>query len=257
MGVRGLWDILEATAHPVKLEALAKKKLAVDASIWIYHFLKAVRDKEGHALKSSHVVGFFRRICKLLYFGIQPVFVFDGGAPILKRQTIARRKQNRAERKLNKNNNKPLATAEEYEKELRELREQHKKDVRDADEVNAIMILECQELLRAFGIPYVVAPMEAEAQCAELLRLGLVEGVVTDDSDAFLFGATKVYKNMFSQSKFVECYYAADIERNLGLDQKKLIALAHVLGSDYAEGLPGVGPVIATELLAEFYSEDE
>ncbi|RPB01698.1 hypothetical protein L873DRAFT_1675192 [Choiromyces venosus 120613-1] len=99
MGVTGLWTIANPCARPVKLESLARKRLAVDASIWIYQFLKAVRDKEGHALQSSHVVGFFRRICKLLFFGIKPVFVFDGGAPPLKRQTIAGRKARREGRK--------------------------------------------------------------------------------------------------------------------------------------------------------------
>ncbi|KAG9611879.1 PIN domain-like protein, partial [Aureobasidium melanogenum] len=64
-----------------------------------YQFLKAVRDKDGNALRNSHVVGFFRRICKLLYFGIKPVFVFDGGAPALKRATINARKQRREGRR--------------------------------------------------------------------------------------------------------------------------------------------------------------
>ena len=92
MGVTGLWNVVHPCARPIKIETLNKKRLAVDASIWIYQFLKAVRDKEGNALRNSHVVGFFRRICKLLYLGIKPVFVFDGGAPMLKRQTIAARK---------------------------------------------------------------------------------------------------------------------------------------------------------------------
>src|SRR4051794_10776292 len=99
MGVTGLWIVLQPCARPIKLETLNKKRLAVDASIWIYQFLKAVRDKEGNALQSSHVVGFFRRICKLLYFGIKPVFVFDGDAPALKRQTIAGRKRKREGRR--------------------------------------------------------------------------------------------------------------------------------------------------------------
>ena len=99
MGVTGLWTVVQPCARPIKIETLNKKRLAVDASIWIYQFLKAVRDKEGNALRNSHVVGFFRRICKLLFFGIKPVFVFDGGAPILKRQTVSGRKARREGRR--------------------------------------------------------------------------------------------------------------------------------------------------------------
>ena len=140
----------------------------------------------------------------------------------------------------------------EYEKELKQLRNQQKKDRRDADEVTHIMVQECQQLLRLFGLPYVTAPMEAEAQCAELVRLGLVDGIVTDDSDCFLFGGTRIYKNMFNQAKFVECYLASDLEKEFDLTRDKLIAVAQLLGSDYTEGLPGVGPVTALEILSEF-----
>ena len=98
--------------------------------------------------------------------------------------------------------------------------------------------------------------MEAEAQCAELASLNLVDGVITDDSDVFLFGAQRVYKNMFNQSKTVECFLLSDLSRELGLDRDTLIRLAYLLGSDYTEGLPGVGPVVAMELLKEFPGRD-
>ena len=142
--------------------------------------------------------------------------------------------------------------AEEYERELRQLRNQQKKDRRDADEVTHVMVTECQQLLKLFGLPYITAPMEAEAQCAELVSLGLVDGIVTDDSDIFLFGGTRVYKNMFNQAKFVECYLTSDLEKEYSLDRQKLIGVAHLLGSDYTEGIPSVGPVTALEILSEF-----
>ncbi|MCJ1325302.1 DNA repair protein rad2 [Thelotrema lepadinum] len=145
-------------------------------------------------------------------------------------------------------------TAEDYERELKQLRNQQKKDRRDADEVTQIMITECQQLLKLFGLPYITAPMEAEAQCAELVSLGLVDGIVTDDSDIFLFGGTRVYKNMFNQAKFVECYLASDLEKEYSLTREKIIQVAHLLGSDYTEGLPHVGPVTAMEILSEFPS---
>ena len=154
------------------------------------------------------------------------------------------------------NNKSAQENQETYERELRALRSQQQKDRRDADEVTHIMITECQALLRLFGLPYITAPMEAEAQCAELVRLGLVDGIVTDDSDIFLFGGTRVYKNMFNSNKFVECYLCADLEKELSLSRNQLISIAHLLGSDYTEGLPGVGPVTAVEILSEFPSQN-
>ncbi|KAL6904659.1 hypothetical protein GGI43DRAFT_397771 [Trichoderma evansii] len=154
------------------------------------------------------------------------------------------------------NNKSTEQNREIYERELRALRSQQKKDRRDADEVTQTMITECQALLRLFGIPYITAPMEAEAQCAELVRLNMVDGIVTDDSDTFLFGGTRVYKNMFNSNKFVECYVGSDLDKEMSLSREQLISLAQLLGSDYTEGLPGVGPVTAVEILSEFPGQD-
>ncbi|KAL2315891.1 DNA repair protein rad13 [Schizosaccharomyces pombe] len=141
---------------------------------------------------------------------------------------------------------------EAFEKRLKELKNQKRSEKRDADEVTQVMIKECQELLRLFGLPYIVAPQEAEAQCSKLLELKLVDGIVTDDSDVFLFGGTRVYRNMFNQNKFVELYLMDDMKREFNVNQMDLIKLAHLLGSDYTMGLSRVGPVLALEILHEF-----
>lgn len=47
-----------------------------------------MKDKEGRTLNNAHILGFLRRINKLLFHGIKPVFVFDGVSPALKRNTI-------------------------------------------------------------------------------------------------------------------------------------------------------------------------
>jgi len=111
---------------------------------------------------------------------------------------------------------------------------------------------EVMELLQLFGVPFIVAPMEAEAQCAELERLGLVEGVVSDDADAFLFGAQRVYKNIFDQAKYVEAYLLRDAELELGIGRHEMISMALLLGSDYTDGVKGVGIVNAMEVVEAF-----
>ncbi|XP_043927188.1 DNA excision repair protein ERCC-5-like [Protopterus annectens] len=132
------------------------------------------------------------------------------------------------------------------------LQHQKQQQERIAATVTGQMYLECQELLRLFGIPYIVAPMEAEAQCAFLDLTDQTAGTITDDSDIWLFGARHVYKNFFSQNKYVEYYQFVDFHNQLGLDRRKLINLAYLLGSDYTEGIPGVGFVTAMEILNEF-----
>jgi 5'-3' exonuclease len=81
--------------------------------------------------------------------------------------------------------------------------------------VPAVTIL-LQELLRLFGIPYIDAPMEAEAQCAILDLTDQTSGTITDDSDIWLFGARHVYKNFFNKNKFVEYYQYVDFHNQLG-----------------------------------------
>ncbi|KAM9246777.1 DNA excision repair protein ERCC-5-like [Leptosomus discolor] len=132
------------------------------------------------------------------------------------------------------------------------LQAQKQQQERVAASVTGQMFLESQELLRLFGIPYIEAPMEAEAQCAILDLTDQTSGTITDDSDVWLFGARHVYKNFFSQNKHVEYYQYVDFQNQLGLDRSKLINLAYLLGSDYTEGIPNVGFVTAMEILNEF-----
>ncbi|KAI0065313.1 PIN domain-like protein [Artomyces pyxidatus] len=148
------------------------------------------------------------------------------------------------------------AVRREIDEEIKTLNEQKKVAMRDSEDITQQMISQIMVMLRLFGIPYITAPMEAEAQCAALVQLGLVEGIITDDSDVFLFGGQRVFKNMFNQSKTVECFLLSDLARELGLEREKLIQLAYLLGSDYTEGLPGVGKVVAMELLKEFPGSD-
>ena len=79
---------MQAYSGNGSLETMEGRVMAIDSSIWIYQFQATMRDKEGRGLANAHVVGVMRRICKLLFYGIKPVFVFDGGAPALKRATI-------------------------------------------------------------------------------------------------------------------------------------------------------------------------
>ncbi|KAJ7319809.1 hypothetical protein JRQ81_019320 [Phrynocephalus forsythii] len=93
MGVQGLWKLLESSGRPISPETLEGKILAVDISIWLNQAIKGARDRRGNSIHSAHLLTLFHRLCKLLFFRIRPVFVFDGEAPLLKRQTLVKRRQ--------------------------------------------------------------------------------------------------------------------------------------------------------------------
>ncbi|CAJ2669787.1 DNA repair protein UVH3 isoform X4 [Trifolium pratense] len=142
------------------------------------------------------------------------------------------------------------------DREYISLENEQRKFERNAESVHGELFTECQELLQMFGLPYIIAPMEAEAQCAYLELSKQVDGVVTDDSDVLLFGARSVYKNIFDDRKYVEAYLLEDIEKELGLTREKLIRMALLLGSDYTEGVSGIGIVNAIEVINAFPEED-
>lgn len=149
----------------------------------------------------------------------------------------------------------------ELKGQLEDEQEELAKDIgkleRQATNISDQIRTDAQELLRLFGIPYIVAPMEAEAQCAYLEQIKLTNGTITDDSDIWLFGGQCVYKNFFNQNKKVLQFRSCDIQHHFKLSRNQLIQLALLVGSDYTTGVTGVGPVTALEILAAFPADGD
>lgn len=69
-------------------------------------------------------------------------------------------------------------------------------------------------------------------------------------SDAFLFGARTVYRDIcLGDSGHVVCYEMDDIERQLGFGRNSMITLALLLGSDYSQGVYGMGRDSACQIV--------
>lgn len=87
MGVKGLWKILNGTQRVITdLSHLKSKTIAIDASIWMYKYAKVMSSKSAQSVLFGVM---FKKLCKLIYAGIIPVFVFDGASvPELKRRAL-------------------------------------------------------------------------------------------------------------------------------------------------------------------------
>ena len=94
------------------------------------------------------------------------------------------------------------------------------------------------------------APGEAEAELAELNQLGDIDLIITEDSDAFVFGSECVVRTDGLGSDTIALYSADAIENcdSVGFTRSGLILIALLVGGDYDSGIQGVGPSIARGL---------
>jgi flap endonuclease-1 len=162
----------------------------------IYSFLIAVRS-DGQQLMSesgettSHLMGLFYRTLRMVDNGIKPLYVFDGAPPKLKSGELAKRFQRKSEAQAAHEEAKETGTAEDVEKFAR-------RGVRVTREHNE----ECRRLLKYMGIPYIVAPTEAEAQCAVLARAGKVYAAASEDMDTLTFDTPVLLRKLtFSEQR--------------------------------------------------------
>ena len=69
----------------------------------------------------------------------------------------------------------------------------------DAIDVSPDVAYKLIQELKQRGIKFIVAPYEADAQLAYLSRTGIVDFIITEDSDLLAFGAKKIlYKLDFA-----------------------------------------------------------
>ncbi|KII65877.1 DNA repair protein RAD2 [Thelohanellus kitauei] len=147
---------------------------------------------------------------------------------------------------------------------LNNLLEEFNKTHSQVSNVPRDLYIECLCLISLFGMSYLVAPGEAEAQCVALQKLGLCDFVSSEDSDSFLFGSTKLIRGLFDirvkksklQSNHVELFDADDIKSVLGLDNDDLISMGILAGCDYFDGIKGVGISNAYKIVKEFHGRN-
>ncbi|HME51608.1 MAG TPA: flap endonuclease-1 [Candidatus Lokiarchaeia archaeon] len=255
MGVK----ITEIVAGAKKLPAItdfAGKKIAIDAFNWLYQFLAPIRladgsllqDKEGKS--TSHLSGFFYRNVFLLENRIKPVYVFDGVPSELKSETIRQRVTIREEAKKKSEAAKEageMAAARRY--------------ATASSQIEPHMIPDCKRLFELMGIPYIEAPSEGEAQATHMVNKNDVFIVASQDYDCFLFGARTLLRNLTQQEKRtirgkvykieMESYLLDDVLQQLEITQSQLVDLGILTGTDFNDGIHGVGQKTALKLIKE------
>lgn len=230
----------------IELGSLTGRIIAIDAFNWIYQFLTTIRLADGSPLTdkngkvTSHLNGLFYRSMSLLNANVIPWFIFDGAYPKFKRNTNMERQ-------------KAKEHAEKLAKEA-ETEEERAMYLRRTARIDDYIISSSKELLGLLGIPTYQAPAEGEAQAARFNKDSLAYAVASQDYDTILFGGEKIIRNLNITNKKKamgkgvmvdvkpEIIEAKTLFSTLGINREQLIALALMMGTDYNDGVNGIGP---------------
>ncbi|KAF3992127.1 hypothetical protein FT663_01262 [Candidozyma haemuli var. vulneris] len=231
------------------MKTLFGRKVAIDASMCLYQYLIAVRQQDGQQLTSedgettSHLSGMFYRTVRMVENGMKPMYVFDGKPPVLKGGELEKRMLKKQEALSKLEEIKETGTVEE-------LLKHEKRTVRASRQQNE----EAQKLLELMGIPYMIAPSEAEAQCAALAKGGKVFAAASEDMDTLCYEPPFLLRHLTvaeARKMPVDQIEYSEVLKGLDMDRSTFVDLCILLGCDYCETIKGVGPVTAFKLIKE------
>jgi flap endonuclease-1 len=261
MGVN-LSTLVQPTS--IQLKDIRGKKAAIDAPNILYQFLSIIRQRDGTPLKdsqgriTSHLAGLLYRTSHLVEHNIKPVYVYDGKPHPLKKKILDKRREVKEK------------AAIEWQKALKigDIEEARKK-AQQTSRLTSELIGESKHLLDALGIPYVTSLSEGEAQASQMTQDGTVDITASQDFDSLLFGSPFLIRNLTitgkrklpGKKKWVEIQpekiILSDVLKTHKITYKQLVEIAILVGTDFNEGIKGIGPVNGLKLIKKYGSLDK
>jgi len=247
------------------LKALKGTSFAIDASIEIHQFLALVRKRDGTLFTdsqgrvTSHLIGLLTRTSRMIAdFDMKPVFVFDGKPNPLKRRTLEIRREVRKKAEV------------EYVEAV------SKKDYAKAwskavmtGRVTGSVLDDTKRLLTLMGIPWLEALEDAEAQASFMAARGDVWAVGSKDYDCLLYGAPILARYLTltgrewlpaqrrSRPLIPELIRLSENLALLGITREQLVDLAILVGTDFNQGVKGIGPKKALKIVRDYGSIEQ
>jgi exonuclease-1 len=189
------------------------------------------------------------RVRMLIHFGVIPYIVFDGDNLPSKAGTEKDRRDRRKEGKRLGLELLKVGKTSQAQQELQ-------KSVDVTPEMARMVI----EELKHHNIQYVVAPYEADSQLAYLERKGIINGVLSEDSDLLVFGVKCLITKL---DKYGDCI---EVNRNhftacrevsfVGWSDADFRKMAILSGCDYLPGIGGLGLKTAHRMLRKHKTVD-
>ncbi|KFU94894.1 Exonuclease 1 [Chaetura pelagica] len=242
MGIQGLLQFIKEAAEPTHVKKYKGQTVAVDTYCWLHKGAYACAEKLARGEPTDLYVAFCMKLVDmLLSFGIKPILVFDGCTLPSKKEV---EKARREKRQANLLKGKQLLR----EGRLSEARECFGRSVN----VTHVMAHEVIKAARARAVDCIVAPYEADAQLAYLNKTGMVQAIITEDSDLLAFGCKKVFLKIdkfgngleIDQARLGNCKQLGNV-----FTEEKFRYMCILSGCDYLASIHGIGLAKACKLL--------
>ncbi len=182
------------------------------------------------------------RVRMLIHFGVIPYIVFDGDYLPSKATTEDGRAKRREESKRLGLELHKLGKISQAHLELQK-----------AVDVTPQMARQLIEELKRLDVQYLVAPYEADAQLAYLERKGIIDGIISEDSDLLVFGARSLLTKLDQYGDCVEINrkdFTACREISLvGWTDEDFRRMAILSGCDYLASINKMGLKTAYRLV--------
>lgn len=207
----------------VSLESLRGKKIAVDTSIYMYHYIG----------DNALIENFYWMISLFRYYDIVPIFVFDGEPPISKKEILLQRKKNKdkAEKQFNElKKQRDMPQSMENKQIIQQMMHKLRKKF---IKIKAKDVRTVKALINACGVSYIEATGEADQLCAKLARKRRVYACLSEDMDMFAYGCPVVLRYFSLWNRTVILYDVNKIVSHLNLNQIEFRELCIISGTDY------------------------
>lgn len=235
MGIKDWFKVFGLSGRPIKEKEFKGKNLGIDASYDIFRASLGMKNVRGLTDRSGNPTAFLNtlvhNLAKYKKIGVAGlIYIFDhpDKNPFKLKETKKRRdKREIAKAKLN-------ATTGG-----------HPQLEKQCFSITSSMINDVKKVLDLLGIPWIDTPFKFEAEHlgAELSRKGIIDSLITSDSDTLLFGGVSMVRRVKTGKKTsYEEYTLADTLVDYDLTREQLVHLGVVMGSDFNTKTPGIGP---------------
>jgi exonuclease-1 len=177
-------------------------------------------------------------------FGIEVILVIDG-------DSLPGKKEENELRRAERHEAFQKALTAEQAGDSRAARRFYAQSCSVTHKIKYELIKACKQA----GIAFLVAPYEADAQMARMAHTGMVDLVITEDSDTLVYGCPRVlFKVDFETNQGQEIQIMRDLGKNDSPSFKNwthdmFVFMCILSGCDYCKGIPGIGIKLAHKIV--------